>query len=61
MRNKNNKHLGIEIDPELHYKLKYLAEYEGRSMNGQILHLIRQAIREFEKSDGIIEIPQDDK
>ena len=61
MRNKNNKHLGIEIDPELHYKLKYLAEYEGRSMNGQILHLIRQAIREFEKIDGIIEIPQDDK
>ena len=61
MRNKNNKHLGIEIDPELHYKLKYLADYEGRSMNGQILHLIRQAIREFEKQDGIIEIPQDVK
>lgn len=20
MRNKNNKHLGIEVDPELHYK-----------------------------------------
>ena len=25
-----NKHLGIHIDPELHYKLKYLAAYEGR-------------------------------
>ena len=37
MRNKENKHLGIEIDPELHEKLKYIAKYVGRSMNGQIL------------------------
>ena len=57
MRNKNNKHLGIEIDPELHYKLKYLSEYEGRSMTSEILHLIRQAVREFEKTDGVIEVP----
>ena len=41
MRNKNNKHLGIEVDPELHYKLRYIAKYEGRSANGQILYLIR--------------------
>ena len=55
MRNPNNKHLGIEIDPELHYKLKYIAKYEGRSGNGQILYLIRKCIREFEKANG--EIP----
>ena len=36
MRNKNNKHLGIEIDPVLHYKLHYISKYEGRSANGQI-------------------------
>ena len=58
MRNKNNKHLGIEIDPELHYKLHYLAKYEGRSANGQILHLIRNAIRAFEKAEGEIELPE---
>lgn len=57
MRNKNNKHLGIEVDPELHYKLHYLADYEGRSANGEILYLIRQAIREFEKKEGAIEYP----
>lgn len=34
MRNPNNKHLGIEIDPELYYKLKYVAKYEGRSGRG---------------------------
>ncbi len=54
MRNKNNKHLGIEIDPELHYKLHYIAKYEGRSGNGQILYLIRQCIREFEEKQGQI-------
>lgn len=57
MRNKKNKHLGIEVDPELHYKLHYLADYEGRSANGEILYLIRKAIREFEKAEGVIEYP----
>ena len=61
MRNKNNKHLGIEIDPELHYKLHYLAKYEGRSANQQILYLIRQAIKAFEEKEGAIELPQKDK
>ena len=58
MRNKNNKHLGIEIDPELHYKLHYLAKYEGRSANGEILYLIRKAIKEFENAEGVIELPK---
>lgn len=26
-----NKHLGLLIDPETHYKLHYMAKYEGRS------------------------------
>ena len=56
MRNKNNKHLGIEIDPELHGKLHYIAKYEGRSGNGQILHLIRQCIRDFESKHGMINV-----
>ena len=51
MRNKENKHLGIEIDPELHFKLHYIAKYEGRSANGQILYLIRQCIKKFEKEN----------
>ena len=51
MRNKTNKHLGLEIDPELHRKLKYVAEYEGRSINGQILYLVRQCVKQFEKEN----------
>lgn len=57
MRNKINKHLGIEIDPELHYKLHYISKYEGRSANAQILYLIRQCIKEFEKNEGVITSP----
>ncbi len=55
MRNKDNKHLGIEVPPDLHCKLHYIAKYEGRSANGQILYLIRKCIREFEEAEG--EIP----
>ena len=57
MRNKKNKHLGIEIDRELHYKLHYISKYHGRSANGEILYLIRQEIKAFEKSEGEIEVP----
>ena len=55
MRYKEYKHLGIEISPELHAKLKYIAKYEGRSMNGQVLYLIRVCIKDFEKENGTIE------
>lgn len=54
MRNKKNKHLGIEIDPVLHFKLHYISKYEGRSANGQILYLIRKCIKEFEEAEGEI-------
>jgi len=54
MRDKRNKHLGIEVTPELHHKLHYIANYEGRSGNGQILYLIRQCIRDFEAIHGRI-------
>ncbi|NLZ45749.1 MAG: hypothetical protein GX896_03560 [Clostridiales bacterium] len=59
MRNKDNKHIGIEVDKELHYKLHYISKYEGRSGNGQILYLIRKCIEEFEKEHGEIEIDKD--
>ena len=59
MRNKNNKHIGIEIDPELQYKLHYISKYYGRSANGQILYLIRQAVKDFEKLDGDIKLPDE--
>lgn len=50
-----NKHLGIRVEDDLHYKLSYIAEYEGRSINGQVLYLINRCIRDFEKENGKIE------
>lgn len=36
-------------------KLHYIADYEARSANGQIIVLIRNCIEEFEKEHGTIE------
>ena len=63
MRNPANKHLGIEIDPELHYKLKYAAKYEERSGNGQILYLIENAYgnlkRPMARYPSVLKIPME--
>ena len=56
---KKEKHLGIRVDKELHYKLHYISKYEGRSANGQILHLIWKCIAEFEKENGKIKMPDE--
>ncbi len=53
--------MGIEVEPELHRKLHYIAKYEGRSANGQILYLIRQCIRDFEDKNGEIKEDKDGK
>ena len=50
-----DKHIGLRVDRDTHRKLKNLAEYKGRSINGELLYLIRQAIIEHEKKHGKIE------
>lgn len=59
MKLEKDKHIGIRIDKELHFKLHYISKFEGRSANGQIIYLIQKCIREFEKSNGEIELPND--
>ena len=49
------KRLSIRMDAELHDKLKYIAEYDGRSMSRQILHLITTCVRTFEQEHGPIQ------
>ena len=49
-----DKHLGLRIDSDTHKKLKDLADYEGRSINGQVLYLIRQAVAQHEQLHGKI-------
>ncbi|MGN0182772.1 MAG: Arc family DNA-binding protein [Candidatus Ornithomonoglobus sp.] len=50
-----NKHIGLRCSDEMLTKLKYISEYEGRSINGEILYLINCEIRRFEKENGAIE------
>lgn len=57
---KKDKHLGIRIDSETHYKLHYISKYEGRTGNGQVLYLIQKCIREFEEKHHKIEINEDE-
>lgn len=57
LNKEKDKHLGLRIDSQLHYKLHYISKYEGRSANGEVIYLIRKAIEEFEKQHGKIEMP----
>ena len=50
-----DKHLGLRIDSDTHFKLQYISQYEGRSINGEVLYLIRKEIERFEKEHGKIE------
>ena len=48
------KSVSIRIEEEMLKKLAYVADYEGRSVNSEILVLVRQAITEFETTHGTI-------
>lgn len=48
------KSLSIRIDEEMLNKIHVVADYEGRSANSQILILVRDCIKEFEKEHGEI-------
>lgn len=48
------KSVSIRMEEEMLHKLSYIAEYEGRSVNSQVLVLIRENIKEFESVNGTI-------
>lgn len=50
------KSLSIRIDEDMVDKLHVVADYEGRSANGQINVLIRDCIAAYEKEHGKIEL-----
>ena len=50
------KSLSIRIEQEMLDKLHVVADYEGRSANSQILILIRDCIKEYEKENGEIKM-----
>ena len=49
------KSVSIRIPEKLLKELHYVAGYEGRSANSQVLYLIRQCVSEFKEKHGNIE------
>lgn len=49
-----NPQYGLRIPKETMDKLKYIADYNGRSANKEIEQLILQHIRQWEKTNGPI-------
>ncbi len=49
------QHFSLRIDRSLLGKLHFIADYEGRSVNGEVLALIRDAIEKYEEKHGKIE------
>lgn len=48
------KSVSIRIEEEMLNKIAYIADYEGRSVNSQVLVLIRENIKAFEQVNGAI-------
>ena len=49
------KSVSIRIEEEMLNKIAYIADYEGRSVNSQVLVLIRGSIKDFEDANGEID------
>ena len=47
------KHLGLVINPELHSKIKYISDFESRSINGQLMYLMCLCVSDFEIDFGV--------
>ena len=52
------KSYSIRIEQDFLHKLHYMAAYDGRSANSQVLYYIKQAVAAFEKKNGPIEIAE---
>ena len=50
------KSISFRIDETMLHKLHYIADYEGRSANGQVNILNRDCIAAFEAQHGVIPI-----
>ena len=43
-----NKHLGIPIEPQLYRKLMSLAQFNGNSVNKEVIRIMNKALIEWE-------------
>ena len=55
----NKVQTGIRFEPELLYKISYVAKDNKRSLNAQLEYLAQKCVREYEEENG--SIPMDEE
>ena len=55
----NKIQTGIRFEPELLYKITYVAKENKRSLNAQLEYLAKLCVREFEAENGAIPLDED--
>ena len=52
----NKIQTGIRFDPELLYKIAYVAKENKRSLNAQLEYIAQNCVKEYENANGAIPI-----
>lgn len=55
----NKIQTGIRFEPELLYKITYVAKDSKRSLNAQLEYLAQMCVKEFEAANGEIPITEE--
>ena len=55
----NKIQTGIRFEPELLYKIAYVAKNNKRSLNAQLEYLAQACVKEFEAANGEIPVDED--
>ena len=56
----NKIQTGIRFDPELLYKITYVAKDNKRSLNAQLEYLAQACVKEFEAANGAIAVDEEE-
>ena len=49
----------LRVSKEMLFKIKYIANFNGRTKNKEIEQTLKKHIREFEKNFGVIDVPDE--
>ena len=55
----NKIQTGIRFEPDLLYKITYVAKENKRSLNAQLEFLAQNCVREYESRNGIIPVDEE--
>ena len=56
----NKVQTGIRFEPELLYKITYVARDNKRSLNAQLEYLAQLCVKEYEAANGTIPVREED-